>query len=502
MLPANFNDRLNQMMDVRREEIAQEAQEAFSRDSAEAASRGLIHSSNTLGLYQQKRVQQIDKRVKAVLECQKRLISAMRVPFSEALASELKTQSESWVTPKWCEQSIQSDPDLSLVKDYKPEFREETLRARNNALKKASIEIDLLVDELRAQGNTHVPAIAKELDQKFKILLSTDQIKMDFNEWMEKLAPVNGCIAILYVDLDKFKALNTKYTEPKIDQDFLPDAMRLVESLVRVRGEAAKHGGDEYVLILPNHDAAEAVAFSERLRRRFEQNSFSVAGDKIHSTVSIGVALWPLHGPTYEDVLTNASAAKQRAKADRNKVVLSQTIAADVLPLPQSGLSLAGQQLAQYLNARSQTAEAGDPILGPDQVLSDTKMTQEQLSVAADELRVRGWVTVQADGSLIGFRYIQPTIFLFVETDPALKGWDPRQDARTVAQSAIGMNDQSLSPREIGEKLGWEPRRLNPAMSWLENRGHAKFSSAMGSSPYRFTTMFVTPSTHRLASEA
>lgn len=128
-------------------------------------------------------------------------------------------------------------------------------------------------------------------------------------------------------------------------------------------------------------------------------------------------------------------------------------------------------------------------------------MTEQQLSIAADELRAREWVEVQADGSLVGFRYIQPTIFIFIETDPSLKGWDPRQDAKAVARTAIELNDQALSPREVGEKLGWEPRRLNPAMSWLENRGHAKFSSAMGSSPYRFTTMFVTPSTRRLASE-
>lgn len=91
MLPANFNERLKQMMGVKMEEIAQDTQEALSRDSAEAASRGLIHSSYTLGLYQRRRVQQIDKRVKAVLECQKRLISAVRLPFSETLASELKS---------------------------------------------------------------------------------------------------------------------------------------------------------------------------------------------------------------------------------------------------------------------------------------------------------------------------------------------------------------------------------------------------------------------------
>lgn len=79
-------------------------------------------------------------------------------------------------------------------------------------------------------------------------------------------------------------------------------------------------------------------------------------------------------------------------------------------------------------------------------------MTEENLSVVTDELRACGWATVQADGSLVGFRYIQPTIFLFIETDPTLKGWDPRQDAKTVTQAAIGMNEQSLSTRESGGK--------------------------------------------------
>lgn len=501
MLPTAFTDRLSQMMGVKMEEIAQETQEAFSRDSAEAASRGLIHSSTTLGLYQRRRVQQIEKRVKAVLECQRRLISAVHLPLSETLASELKAQLYEWVTPEWCEQSVQFDPDLGLVKDYKTGFQEETLQARNSTLRKASIEIDLLVDELRTRSTTQAPENAKELDQKFKILLSPDQVKKDFNEWKAKLGPVKGHIAVLFIDLDKFKALNTKYTEPRIDQDFLPDVMNLVESFVRVRGEAAKYGGDEYVVILPNHDATDAVAFSEKLRRVFEQHKFAVAGDDVRITVSIGVSLWPLHGASYEEVLTKSSAAKQIAKANRNKVVLIQAASEQELPLPKSGLSPAGQKLGQFLNEQSMNADEGDPILDSESVATGTRMTEEGLAIAADELRAHGWVTTQADGSKIGFRYIQPTIFLFVETDPALKGWDPRQDAKTVARTAIEMDRQSLSPGEISENLKWEPRRLNPAMSWLENRGFAKFSRAMGSSPYRFTGMFITPSTRRLASE-
>lgn len=501
MLPTNFNDRLNQMMDVKMEEIAQETQEAFSRDSAEAASRRLIHSSYALGLYQQRRVQQIDKRVNAVLECQKRLISAVRLPFSETLASELKAQSEEWVTPEWCEQSVQSDPDLGLMKDCKTGFREETLQARSSALRKASIEIDLLVDELRIQSTPQAPASAKELDQKFKILLSTDQIKKDFNVWVEKLEPIKGSIAVLFVDLDNFKALNTKYTEPGIDQDFLPDAMNLVEGFVRVRGEAAKYGGDEYVLILPNHNATDGVAFSEKLRRAFEQHKFVVAGDDIHMTISIGVATWPLHGSTYEEVLKKSSAARQTAKAGRNRVVLAQAASEKALPLPKSGLSPAGQRLAQFLNEQSLNADQADPFLGSEQLLTGTTMTEEELAIAADELRVRDWVTHSGRRKHDWVRYVQPTFLLFVETDPALKGWDPRQDAKALALTAIGMDSPSLSPREIGEKLGWEPRRLNPAMCWLENRGFANFSKATSSSPYRFTGMFITTSTRRLASE-
>ncbi len=43
MLPINFHDRLNEMMDVKLEELIKETQEAFSRDSADMAQRGMLH---------------------------------------------------------------------------------------------------------------------------------------------------------------------------------------------------------------------------------------------------------------------------------------------------------------------------------------------------------------------------------------------------------------------------------------------------------------------------
>lgn len=204
------------------------------------------------------------------------------------------------------------------MKDYKTGFREETLQARNSALKKASIEIDLLVDELRTQGNTQTPTPSKELDQKFKILLSPGQAEKDFTDWSQQLSPVNGQIAVLFADLDNFKALNTKYSEPRIDQSLLPDAMHLVERLTRMRGGAYKYGGDEYVLILPNHDGMEGAGFAEKLRKAIEQYEFTVDTDPVHITMSLGIAVWPVHGATYQDLLTNASEAKTQAKIQKN----------------------------------------------------------------------------------------------------------------------------------------------------------------------------------------
>jgi diguanylate cyclase (GGDEF)-like protein len=501
MLPTTFDDRLNQMMGVKMEEIAQETQEAFSADSAEAASRGLIHSSYALGLYQRRRVQQIDKRVKAVLDCQKRLISAVRLPFSETLATELKAQSEAWVTPEWCEQSVQSDPDLGLMKDYKTGFREETLQARNSALRKASIEIDLLVDELRSQENSQPPTLSKELDQKFKILLSPGQAEKDFAEWSQQLNPVNRQITVLFADLDNFKALNTKYTEPRIDQNLLPDAMHLVEGLTRIRGGAYKYGGDEYVLILPNHDGMEGAGFAEKLRKAIEQYEFTVDTDTVHITVSLGIAVWPVHGAIYQDLLTKASEAKTQAKVQKNCFRMAEIISGQGAPLPRSGLSLSAQHLAAYLNGKSQHGLAHDPMIDSASLTNELSFTEDVLALAADELAEHGWVKLIKTMGMgkAGFSSLSPTALLFIETDQFIRGNDPKLDARELAAQLIKQPEGSANLSELDKQLSWGPRRINPSVSFLQLKEYVQASRTLGAHPYAVSWIRATEKTKRFA---
>lgn len=500
MLPSNFNDRLNQMMGVKLEEITQETQEAFSRDSAEAAARGMTHSSYALGLYQRKRVQQIEKRTEAVLVCQKRLVSAMRLPFSDTLASELKEQAESWVTAEWCEQSIQSDPNLGLAKDYKTGFREETLQTRNRALRKASTEIDLLVDELRSQENTP-PPLTRELDQKFEILLSSGQAEKDFADWSQQLSPVNGQMAVLFADLDNFKILNTKYSEPRIDQSLLPDVMHLVAGLVRMRGGAYKYGGDEYLLILPNHDSMEGAGFAEKLRKAFEQHEFKVDTDTVHITMSIGVAAWPVHGTTYQDLLTKASEAKTQAKVQRNCSRVAEIVTRHGAPLPRSGLSLPAQHLAVYLNKISEHGLDHDPMVDPASLCNGLSFTEDILALVADELAEHGWVKLIKTFGMgkAGFSTLSPTALLFIETDQFVTGSDPKSDARELAVQLTKQPEGSANLSELDKQLSWGPRRINPAVAYLQLKEYVQASKTLGAHPYAVSWIRATEKTRRFA---
>jgi len=65
---------------------------------------------------------------------------------------------------------VQSDPNLDLMKDYKASIREKTPQARNSTLRKAFIEIDLLVDELRTRSTT--PPSLRDLNRIQKLCLS------------------------------------------------------------------------------------------------------------------------------------------------------------------------------------------------------------------------------------------------------------------------------------------------------------------------------------------
>jgi diguanylate cyclase (GGDEF)-like protein len=204
---------------------------------------------------------------------------------------------------------------------YESQFRKLLLQAREQSLQKWHAEIDLYVEGVRSKNLQVAAALSKERDQKFGILLSPNQASVDFDAWKNRFSSHDTSIAVLYLDIDRFKDFNTRFTETVVDKTILPAVLRLLADLVDQRGEGYQQGGDEFVFILPNYDKAEAVAFAEKVRSRIASLKIQVGEETATLTISGGIANWPDHGATYDEVLLKANEAKRTAKETRNTIV-------------------------------------------------------------------------------------------------------------------------------------------------------------------------------------
>src|ERR1700736_268735 len=136
-----------------------------------------------------------------------------------------------------------------------------------------------------------------------------------------------GTIACLMIDIDKFKAINDGYGHLAGDNALKEIAQR-VESQIRSMDTAARFGGDELAILLPDASAAEAATLAERIREVIAAMPFALNSQISRNlTVSVGVAaVSPGRDETdlkavADRLIADADAALYRAKAlGRNRV--------------------------------------------------------------------------------------------------------------------------------------------------------------------------------------
>lgn len=120
-------------------------------------------------------------------------------------------------------------------------------------------------------------------------------------------------VAVLLMDLDRFKDINDSLGHSAGDRLLKLVATRL-DAAVRRSDTVARLGGDEFVLVVDgpaNRDAAAQVA---RHILDCLAQPFDLDGQSLHVRLSVGVALFPVHGETPELLLKNADLAMYRAK--------------------------------------------------------------------------------------------------------------------------------------------------------------------------------------------
>jgi diguanylate cyclase len=136
-------------------------------------------------------------------------------------------------------------------------------------------------------------------------------------------------LALLFLDLDGFKAINDRLGHAAGDKLLQSVAERLL-SCVRGGDTVCRYGGDEFVLLLPEvDDEKHAVEVAQKIHARLAR-SYRVDDDSIAVTASIGVAVYPVDGVNRNDLIKCADCAMYHAKTVnrssgvRAKVVLSR----------------------------------------------------------------------------------------------------------------------------------------------------------------------------------
>jgi len=158
--------------------------------------------------------------------------------------------------------------------------------------------------------------LPREYDEKFHILEAPALFLPDLAHYRRRCRFRGAPVAVVYADIDDFKAFNTRHGETTVDRDLLAPFMEAMEAHVFGHGHAYRFGGDEYVILLPNMGRAWAVDFLRGLQARIAGSSYRRIPKG--PTISLGLAVALVDTALIDrELLERANAAKGHAKATR-----------------------------------------------------------------------------------------------------------------------------------------------------------------------------------------
>jgi diguanylate cyclase (GGDEF)-like protein len=132
-------------------------------------------------------------------------------------------------------------------------------------------------------------------------------------------------VSFIFLDLDGFKSVNDRHGH-LMGSRALVEVGAVLRAVVREIDVVARFGGDEFTVILPQTAAAGARVIAERLRSRIASTRFLQAhGLSVRLTASFGIASYPEHGRTAEELVARSDQAMYAAKdAGRNRVAAAR----------------------------------------------------------------------------------------------------------------------------------------------------------------------------------
>jgi diguanylate cyclase (GGDEF)-like protein len=141
------------------------------------------------------------------------------------------------------------------------------------------------------------------------------------DEEMERSRRYGAVFSIIFLDLDDLKIVNNFYGHLTGSRTLQEVAKRIL-SAVRGIDKVVRFGGDEFCVILPQTDQDQAMLVANRVRKSMTASPIRLDGEiEISITASFGIASYPLHAITKEDLIRQADQAMYRVKSTTKNAV-------------------------------------------------------------------------------------------------------------------------------------------------------------------------------------
>lgn len=151
---------------------------------------------------------------------------------------------------------------------------------------------------------------------------------------VRRMAREGRPLAVLLVDVDHFKAVNDAYGHLNGDRMLRILGRQIQRSVGRPGDVAARFGGEEFAVLLPDTDLKGACHIAERIRSDVERCSMTLeSGQRLSATVSIGLAaVEPAGGDAPRAIIRQADEALYEAKAKGRNAIVSRDLGAGTPP--------------------------------------------------------------------------------------------------------------------------------------------------------------------------
>lgn len=184
------------------------------------------------------------------------------------------------------------------------------MRAVNDHLMERLGEIQSLQAQLREQ------AIRDVLTGLYNRRYLDEVIERELSRAMREGHP----LTVMMLDLDHFKKLNDTYGHQAGDE-VLKALGDMLRHNARSEDIPCRYGGEEFLLVLPNMNLSDAHVRAEQWRQKFETMHIAFGQFAMSGTLSIGIATFPGHGRTRDELVEAADRALYAAKHNgRNRV--------------------------------------------------------------------------------------------------------------------------------------------------------------------------------------